>query len=165
LFLLTGSAGSGKTATLLELSSRMGATAAFDLDDLRPPAGAPPRWWADELEAVVLQAIAAQEAGRDTILAGWSSLDDLLATPSAPKLQGVAACLLDCRDDLRVQRIAARVASGRWREHTDDEIEDYIAAAAEMRAVADDRVFVLETSELDVTEVANAVQAWIAERP
>ena len=42
---LTGSAGSGKSTALRELSAQRENLAVFDFDDLRPPPGASPSWW------------------------------------------------------------------------------------------------------------------------
>src|SRR5205823_7015388 len=115
LFLLTGAAGSGKSAALQELSGRRSDLAVFDLDDLRPPSSASRSWWRAQIGANVLRAVQAEEDGRDTVLAGWTTIEEVVGPPSAAALEGVAACLFDCNDDVRGQRVERRAASGTWR--------------------------------------------------
>ena len=161
LFLLTGSAGSGKSAALGELATRRGDLVLLDLDDLRPLADADAAWWHEQIAAHVLRAVAEQAAGRDTLLAGWTTPDEVLAAPSAAALEGVAACLLDCDDDVRLQRINRRAASGAWRQHTPEELAGFLDAAAEMRKTLAGVVLRLDTSRLSVREVADQIEVWM----
>jgi len=161
LFLLTGAAGSGNSAALQELSGRRSDLAVFDLDDLRPPSSASRSWWRAQIGANVLRAVQAEEDGRDTVLAGWTTIEEVVGSPSAAALEGVAACLLDCNDDVRVQRVERRAAPGTWRLHTPEEIAGFLQAAAEMRKAAG-VYFGLDTSRLSVAAVADRVEAWMS---
>jgi hypothetical protein len=51
LFVITGSAGSGKSGVLRELSARRSDLIAVDTDDWRPPPEQQPSWWQDRFEA------------------------------------------------------------------------------------------------------------------
>jgi hypothetical protein len=161
LFLLTGSAGSGKSTALRELSARRSDLAAFDFDDLRPPPGAPQSWWQRQIDERVAWAAAGQARGEDTVLAGWLTVGEVLAAPSAAQLEGVAACLLDCDDDVRVARIERRAASGTWRQHTPEEVAGFLRAAARMRE-SGAGMFCLDTSALDAGAVVSRLEEWMA---
>jgi hypothetical protein len=66
------------------------------------------------LEEWIGLALEAQQAGRDFLLASHSPLGELLACPSAPDLDGIAACLLDCVDTSRVTRMRERGINPKW---------------------------------------------------
>ena len=161
LFVLTGSAGSGKSTALQELSNRRHDLATFDFDDLRPPADATQSWWQRQIDDRVTWAVAGQARGKDSILAGWLALGEVLAAPSAAQLEGVAACLLDCDDDVRVARIERRAASGTWRQHTPEEVAGFLRAAARMRE-SGAGMFRLDTSALDAGAVVSRLEEWMA---
>ena len=162
LFLLTGSAASGKSAALAELASRHTKLVALDLDDLRPPPDADATWWREQIESHVLRALTEQAAGRDTVLAGWTRIDDVRAVPAAAGLDGIVSCLLDCDDDVRLERIERRTASGTWGAPPGrEQIDGFLRAAAEMRTAATEDVFRLETSRLSVGQVADVLEQWI----
>jgi len=164
LFLLTGSAGAGKSAALKELATRHTGLALLDLDDLRPPSKADASWWQKQIEAQVRRAVEEEVAGRDTLLAGWTTIEGVLAAPSSALLGGIAACLLDCDDQVRIQRVEQRAASGMWRAHTDEELDGFLRAATEMCRGSSAGLFHLDTSGLSVSEVADRLEAWIAEQ-
>lgn len=160
LFVLTGSAGSGKSTALQELSARRNDLAVFDFDDLRPPADATQSWWQRQIDDRVTWAVAEQARGKDTVLAGWLTVGEVLAASSADQLEGVAACLLDCADDVRMARIERRAASGTWRQHTTEEVAGFLLAAARMREPGG--MFRLDTSTLDPRAVVNRLEEWMA---
>ena len=85
------------------------------------------------IENLVRKTVAAQQEGKDVVFAGWTTLDELEAAPSAAKLEGVIACLLDCNDGVRRERIQRRAEAGRWTVHTDEEVSAFLQAASEMR--------------------------------
>jgi hypothetical protein len=164
LFVLTGSAGSGKSAALLELAARRPDLVVLDFDDLRPPADADSSWWREQLETHLVRGREAEIVERDTVLAGWVTLDELRAASSFRELEGVAVCLLDCDDEVRVSRIEERAATGSWRQHTPEELAGFLDAAEEMREQADDSVHCLDTSHLSISEVGDRLEAWMAEQ-
>jgi hypothetical protein len=85
--------------------------ACHDADEL-PTADAYTR--CANLEIWVCRALEVQQHGLDFLLTAHSPLGELLACPSAPQLAGIAACLLDCNDPVRVDRIRARGVDPRW---------------------------------------------------
>jgi hypothetical protein len=110
-FLFSGAAASGKTTIAKNLAGRVAGLECHDADEKRA---------ADEfarcrqLEEWVQLALQAQSAGCDFLLAGQSPLGELLACPSAPRLAGIAACLLDCDDTTRITRMRQRGIDPRW---------------------------------------------------
>lgn len=162
LFVLTGSAGSGKSSALAELAARHDDLSVFDFDDLRPPPFATKAWWRQQINERVAWAAAEQARGRDTVLAGWLTMDELVAAPSAANLEGIAACLLDCADEVRLERIERRAASGTWRQHTPAEVAGFLKAAARMRE-ASGSMFRLDSSTLSAKEVASKLEDWMAD--
>ena len=101
-------------------------------------------------------------------MAGWLTVGEVLAVPSASELEGAAACLLDCADDVRVARIERRAASGMWRQHTPGEVAGFLLAASRMRE-SGEGVFRLDTSTLDPGAVVSGLEDWMthagADRP
>lgn len=191
LFLLTGSSGAGKSSALHAL--RVDDLLLLDVDELVPPPDVERAWWHQQVEALVVRAADAQALGLDSLIAGWTPLGEVLAAPSATRLEAIAACLLDCDDETRAARIAQRAESGTWgpgipgpeesmraaewmRRHADDPQwhQDVLLNEAwpEMRWerwtswTAGDRRWAVErldTSHLSVEEAADRIAAWIGE--
>jgi hypothetical protein len=110
-FLISGSAASGKTTFAQLLPDHLEKVVCHDADE-KPAADAYTR--CANLELWVCQALEAQQQGQDFLLTGHSPLGELLACPSAPQLNGIAACLLDCADHVRIARMRARGIDPRW---------------------------------------------------
>lgn len=191
LFLLFGSSAAGKTSTLSELRGRLSELAIHDFDEIGVPPGADTAWRHRADEAWLGRALDYQAEGSDLLLAGQTPLGELLAAPSAPRLEAISACLLDCDDETRVRRLRAR--GPEWLERTAADLQDYLAWAAWMRGHAADpgwrpeviqheatagamqwsrwsgwragdprwRVEVIDTSSLPVEEVATELVEWI----
>jgi hypothetical protein len=110
-FLISGAAAAGKSTLVKNLPARLANLACHDMDE---------KWAATEflrcqhLEEWVQLALQRQAQGQDFLLVSQSPLGELLACPSAPKLAGIAACLLDCSDMLRVTRMRQRGFDPRW---------------------------------------------------
>lgn len=113
LFKLTGSSCSGKTTLAYATASRLQQIAVHDFDELGVPAGADLHWRQRTTELWVRRALEHQERGVDLLLTGQSPLGEVLATPSAPLLDGIAVCLVDVADEVRQARLAER-DPGRW---------------------------------------------------
>jgi hypothetical protein len=188
LFLLFGSSASGKTVAIDALRGRIGSLAVHDFDEIGVPSGADTAWRHRANEAWIRRALEHQATGVDVLLAGQTPLGELLATPSAPRLDAISACLLDCDDETRLARLAPRgpgdvrdcLAWAEWmRGHVADpgsrpEVVRHAETDGEMHwerwigwAAGDPRwrVIRLDTTGLSPTQVADAVAAWIeAER-
>lgn len=193
LFLLFGSSAAGKTFVLGELRGRDDHLAVHDFDEIGVPAGADTAWRHRANERWVLQALDHQAKETDFLLAGQTPFGELLAAPSAPRLEAISACLLDCDDATRVARLRAR--GPEWLARTGGDLEDYLAWAAWMREHAADpasrpevirdeatadgmgwsrwagwqagdprwRVRVIDTSALPIDAVARELAEWIDE--
>jgi hypothetical protein len=186
LFLVFGCSGSGKTAALDGLRrERIPRLAVQDFDEIGVPADADTAWRQRATEAWALRALDAQKDGLDVLLAGQVALGEVLAAPSASQLDGVSACLLDCDDETRVERIHAR-------GHLPGELQAHLDWAEWMRRHARDpawrqdvirgpgvaemrwerwagwregdprwRVRAIDTSTLDVEHVVDELKRWI----
>jgi hypothetical protein len=99
LLFVVGASGSGKTAQRLQLADRLPDLAVHDVDD--PFADAPPArssdrvWRAGQTEGWIGRALAHERDSVDTVLTG-GVFGELLACPSAVRLDGIAGCLLYC---------------------------------------------------------------------
>ena len=111
LFLLSGSSGSGKK-TLAPLVARRVGRVAMHLERELPAATQQERM--ANMERWVERALALQAEGTDLLLPAQSPLGELLASPRAPELEGIAACVLDCHDHERTRRLARREPDPRW---------------------------------------------------
>jgi hypothetical protein len=193
LFLVFGASGAGKTFALEALRKRVLDLAIHDFDEIGVPPGADTVWRHRADEEWVRRALDYQAAGTDLLLAGQTPFGELLATPSAPLLEAISACLIDCDDDTRVARLRAR--GPEWFAQTAGDLQDYLDWAEWMRRHASDptwrteviredategemywmrwsdwtaddprwRVRVLDTSSLPVDQVASELGEWIEE--
>ena len=105
LFLITGASGSGKSACIPYLKRHLPDIVIHDFDELGVPDGANAAWRQRVTEKWILQALLYQHAGRDMMLCGGLVLGEVLACPSAPALDAITTCLLDCHDVERIDRL------------------------------------------------------------
>ncbi len=84
-----------------------------DFDEIGVPSGADTVWRQRSLEQWVLRAVDYQRDGLDMLLLGQSPLGEVLASPSAVELDGIAACVLDVGPDERWRRLEER-DPGKW---------------------------------------------------
>lgn len=192
-FLLFGSSGAGKTLALNALRGRLAALAIHDFDEIGVPLDADTAWRHRAIETWVRGALDHQTDGRDFLLAGQTPFGELLAVPSAPRLESLSACLLDCDVETRVARLQAR--GPEWFARVPGELQDHLNWAEWMRGHAHDpawradvirhpdseeemrwerwsdwrtgdprwRVRVIDTSALPVERVADELAQWVAE--
>jgi hypothetical protein len=182
-FLVSGVMASGKSTVARLLPGYLENVECHDADEL---VAEDSDTRCIRLEHWVQQALEAQQVGRDFLLADHAPLGELLACPSAPDLNGIAACLLNCTDAVRAARYTARGIDPRW------PIEPQLHWAAWHRRhardprwmphvvtgngppshqydrwrtwTADDprwRVFVLDTSELSIDQTLTILQEWV----
>ena len=64
-------------------------------------------WRQETTEYWLQQALVHQVEARDTMICGGAVLGEVLACPSALKINGISACLLDCADAVRIDRLRA----------------------------------------------------------
>nr|WP_314844488.1 hypothetical protein [uncultured Microbacterium sp.] len=110
LFSLTGASGAGKSTVLAHLAGTdWGASVRLvEFDSIGVPADADTAWRHGAIETWVQRALDAQDAGEHMLLCGQVPMGELLAAPSADRLDGVAVCLLDCTPEARTERLLRR---------------------------------------------------------
>jgi hypothetical protein len=115
LLLVVGASGSGKTAVFDPLRRELAGIAVHEFDEIGVPSDAMPSW-RQRANEEWLQTIIDREAGdRAVLLLGQTPLGELLATPSAVHLGGIACCLMDCDNVTRRSRLDQRTGWTRER--------------------------------------------------
>jgi len=66
------------------------------------------------MEDLIQDALKAQDAGKDYLVMAHCPFGELLASPSAIKLEAICGCLLDCHDYVRVPRYLDRQQFEEW---------------------------------------------------
>ncbi|GLZ00940.1 hypothetical protein Acsp02_81920 [Actinoplanes sp. NBRC 103695] len=112
LWSVAGSSCSGKT-TAARACAELPGVVVHDFDEIGVPDGADLVWRQRSLETWLRRALSCQADGVDVILLSQSPIGEVLAAPSAPLLNGLAACLLDVADDERLRRLDRR-DPGKW---------------------------------------------------
>lgn len=180
LLLLTGASGVGKSTCRIAIAAALGDE--LDCVELRDVVAIPQapdlEWRQRSVEAVVQRALSQD---RDLLLAGDPvAPGELIAAPSADRLDGVAICLLDCDASSQIERLRRRgepeellarhVAFADWmREHARDPghmpevVTDngWDAMRWERWADADWAFDVIDTSRRTPEDVAAAALAWV----
>jgi hypothetical protein len=113
LLKLTGSSCSGKTVVAAGVAGQLDGVAVHDFDEIGVPEDADTRWRQASTERWIVRALELQASGVDLLLTGQSPLGEVLASPSAPLLNGIAVCLVDVDDASRPQRLERR-DPGQW---------------------------------------------------
>jgi hypothetical protein len=162
LFLLFGSSAAGKTFALNALRDRVEDLAIHDFDEIGVPPGADTAWRQQANEQWVRRALEYQAAGIDLLLAGQTPYGELLAAPPATRLEAISACLIDCDDDTRVERLQAR--GPEWFERSGGDLQDYLNWAAWMRGHAADPSWRTDVIRHDATETDMHWSRWSAWR-
>ena len=183
-FLVSGGAAAGKSTLLRNISLLTESLKCHDHDEKRV-VDAYTR--CQQLEEWVQRALQLQQQGHGFLLVSHSPLGELLACPSAPKLAGISACLLDCSDIVRVTRMRKRGVDPRWpptqdilswaawhRVHAwDPQWEQHVIVGNGPADHSYDRwtnwkqnderwqVRTIDTTEVDAGGVLNTVISWI----
>ena len=184
-FLVSGAAASGKTTTARAVTNYIDGFVAHDHDEKVTP-NVDTR--CAQLEEWIQLALTHQANGKDFLLTSHSPLGELLACPSAPKLAGISACLIDCSDSTRIQRMRDRGFDPKWppsqhvlnwaswhRMHAwDPQWEqdvvisngpakhDYERWTAWEQSDPRWQVEVIDTTDLAVDQVMDALSTWVS---
>ena len=159
LFLLFGSSAAGKTFALNALRDRVEDLAIHDFDEIGIPPGADTAWRQQANEQWVRRPLEYQAAGTDLLLAGQTPYGELLAAPSATSLEAISACLIDCDDDTRVERLQAR--GPEWFERSGGDLQDYLNWADWMRGHAADPSWRTDVIQIDAAGTEMYWSRWI----
>lgn len=117
LLFLTGSSGSGKTTCLPLLQARFPDMVWYDFERDGIPLGGGTAWRQQKTEYWLQQAVQDQAQGHDVGICGGCIMGEILACPSASRLEGIAVGLLECSDVVvRANRLRARPAGGLTQE-------------------------------------------------
>jgi hypothetical protein len=105
LFFIFGSLASGKSTLLRQVEGE-----ALDLVVVEDDVPRPARTKAERQRLLErrLAEIRSAEGDHDVLYAGQSPLDELLACPVATEFAGIAPCLIDCSDPVRIERLQSR---------------------------------------------------------
>lgn len=131
-FVVMGASGAGKSAALSGLQVLHPQIVWYDFDALGVPADADKKWRQRTTEQWLKIASEHQAQGQDVGLCGGAIFGEILACPSAPLVTGIAGCLLDCNDVVRIDRLRGRNA------HDDGISQDMLCWAAWQRMHAVD---------------------------
>ncbi|UJP09745.1 AAA family ATPase [Microbacterium sp. KUDC0406] len=110
LLSVTGASGTGKS-TALESLSRVDLgrpVTCVEFDSIGVPEGADTSWRHGAIEHWVRFAIDAQDRGEHVLLFGQVPPGELLAAPSADRLDGIAICVLHCSPEVQERRLIDR---------------------------------------------------------
>ena len=184
LLWITGASGVGKsTARAIVATELLPAVESVELLDLTPRPEVMTRVWRQQTaELAVRRAVDLRSRGRHLLLAGDPvPTAEVLATPSAARLDAIAVCLLDASAEVHAQRLAARgddaallphhEAFAEWmrRQASDPLHMPHVVSDAgweEMRwerlyrLSAQWRVHTIDTTHLSQREVADGVLDW-----
>ncbi|AXH37459.1 hypothetical protein DVJ78_17920 (plasmid) [Humibacter sp. BT305] len=184
LLLVTGASGVGKSTVRTLVEEELAPLVeSVELAHVLPLRAAPTRVWRQQAaEEAVRRAVELQSTGRHLLLSGDPvPAAEIVATPSAPLLEGIAVCLLDASPDVQTARLTARGDDPRVLHHH-HAFADWMRKAAadplhmpeviavngwdQMRRERLGRLgevwhtTTIDTSELTRTQVAEAVTAW-----
>ena len=110
LFLVFGSSASGKTTAMNDVLPLVRDVEGHDFDEIDPPPGADIAWRHRAYGSWIERALECEKRGVDLLLCGQTPLGELLASPAAPEVEAISACLIDCDDVTRAARLEGRGA-------------------------------------------------------
>ena len=111
LYLISGAVAAGKSSVARAVANRLPRLVQLE-EDRRPVTTTEERIAAIELW--IQDALDVEAGGEDAVLGTQSPLGEVLASPSAIRLEGIAPCLLDAHDFVRMDRWIARGVSTEW---------------------------------------------------
>ncbi|WP_432825216.1 hypothetical protein [Dactylosporangium sp. CA-092794] len=159
LFVVTGASGSGKTAVFPHLVAALPDCLVFDADWLIGPFERACEFgevdWPALRDAWLSVAHGAAQSGRHTVLLGPYTPEQLDDLPGRRWVGELHFAVLDCADDVRTERLAAR---SRWRERA---IDRHLAFAAQLRATIP---AVVRTDDGPPERSARRVADWVRSR-
>lgn len=101
LYLISGAAASGKTTISKAVADRVPELAFLEEDERLAETG---EGRLSNLELWIEDALTLEARGKDAVFGSQSPLGELLASPRAIELEGIAPCLLDAHDLVRMDR-------------------------------------------------------------
>lgn len=111
LYLISGAVAAGKSIVSRTLAQRVDRLVYLE-EDSRPVTDAGGRL--ANLELFIEDALELQAEGRDAVFGTQCPLGEVLASPRAIELEGIAPCLLDAHDYVRMERSLGRGVDPAW---------------------------------------------------
>lgn len=187
LFFITDASGSGKTTCFKYLRKSLPQIYWYDFDAVGVPTNAGTIWRQHTTEHWIQKAVQHQFAGKDTGVCGQAVYGEILACPSAIYVNGIAVCLLDCHDVVRINRLKIRGKRGvsqdtlcwaswlrmhaidpQWRQDIiRDEAEQWLHWKRWGKWQEGDsrwRLWVLDTTNLSIDEMVKCVTSWVLQQ-
>ncbi|QYN36706.1 AAA family ATPase [Pseudonocardia sp. DSM 110487] len=184
--LLTGASGVGKSTARRYVEAELGDVVhCAELRDVAAVPAVPTIEWRNQATEAAVRAALSFDRPHFLLASDPVAVGELLAVPSAPELDGIAACLLDARPDVQTARLTARgddpallpnhVAFADWmRAHASDpQHMQHVLTGEGWEAMqwarwtelptGDPRwqVTVVDTSDRTPDEVGRRVVAWV----
>lgn len=181
MYFIIGASGSGKTSVLDQI--KLPDYTLLDFDDIGVPENADMQWRQSSTEQWLVQILENYDESH-TCLFGQMVLGEILACPSAKKLQEINVCFLDCDDVVRVERLQKRAnmpinqhtlnwASWLRMHHHDPQWEQHVItgdAIATLDFSSWDRetsweqladIYYCDTTHLAINSVSSEIERWI----
>lgn len=111
LYLISGATAAGKSSVSRAVAARLPDLVPFEEDRRQATTTEERR---TNLELWIEDALDLEAAGKDVVFGTQSPLGELLASPGATRLEGIAPCLLDAHDYVRMDRWMARGVHAEW---------------------------------------------------
>jgi hypothetical protein len=111
LYLISGAAAAGKTTISKAVADRIPNLVLLE-EHKRPVETGEERL--SNLEFWINEALHLEEGGKDAVFGSQSPLGEVLASPRAVDLEGIAPCLLDAHDFVRIDRWVERGVHPDW---------------------------------------------------
>jgi hypothetical protein len=159
VFVVTGAAGSGKTALRQPLIDALPECAVFDAnwlyDSTRRMSLPDSMDWTSFRDAWLAVAHGVAQGGRATVLIGTFLPSEMAVLPARRWIGDIHFAALDCADDVRLERLASR---SDWRRR---DVDEELAFASLVRSSVEPAV---RTDSQPPDAVAAELAAWVRSR-
>jgi len=187
MFIVIGASGSGKSASLPGLRATFPDIDWRDFDEVGVPSPCPREWRPRTTERWLKVALNNRHRDQDTGLLGGAIMGEILACPSAPRIE-IRVALLDCQDVVRLDRLRMRGTHGATQEMlswaawqrvhaVDPQWRQDVICSAQLDEMCWERwtcwqrgdprwrVHTIDTTEVSIDQVVERIASWVrAER-
>ncbi len=183
MYFIIGASGSGKTAVLSQI--QLPGHTLLDFDSIGVPENADAQWRQSATEEWIATMLNSGEESK-TCLFGQMVLGEILACPSAKKIQEINICFLDCSDTTRIQRLKERThiltnqhtlnwASWLRMHHHNPQWEQHVIKEHAISLLDFSRwdkkeswadlatLFFCDTTQLSISQVSTMIEEWVKE--
>ncbi|MCB9493293.1 MAG: AAA family ATPase [Epsilonproteobacteria bacterium] len=182
IYFISGASGSGKTTIIPVLKRSLGDNwLVHDFDDIGVPQNADKKWRQESTEKWLQKLLPTE---KNTCLLGQIVLGEILACPSAKKLDIINFCLLDVSDVERIKRLQKRNTYGadqnmlnwsswlrmhsqypQWEQHVIKQNSwekldfDHWDKLSNWKSKAN--IALLDTTDFNIEQTTNKITAWL----